>query len=372
MAMRGVIGGWVCAILALAAWAAPVWAEEAVQRPLLDLIDAANKRMADLRQDATLMSAQKELRIAQETTDTRTFIESRVWPIDATVIDVTRSSAPGKFFLHLDAPQLGLGQVDFEEPLANEFVMGLNKGAKVKIFVRLTATLQGETLKLGLAGASVDEKRMVRTDPAVTETDRLAYFGIGVAPVVPAVTGTRPAPTGTSPAPSGKPEFRVNCGGPALVVNGVQWLADQPYSQANGWGYTAIISTNSRTAKEITLPVATPLPISPEMQKPYQTERGGGQGNLCYQFDVPNGKYTVKLGFCESALTGAGQRVFSVEVQGKMVKNDLDVFKLGGGRYKAVLLMYRPILVEEGKLVIRLVGGTKGVPMVNVIEVLGE
>jgi hypothetical protein len=365
MAMRGVIGGWVCTVLALAAWAAPGLAEEAAKRPLLDLIDAANKRMADLRQDATLMSAQKELRIAQEAADTRTFLESRVWPIDATVIDVTRAGAPGKFCLHLDAPQLGLGQVDFEEPLTNEFVMGLNKGAKVRIFVRLTATLQGETLKLGMTGASVDEKRMARTDPAATGTDRPGLSGAGTDTRGAAVTGTRAA------APV-KPEFHVNCGGPALVVNGVQWLADQSYSQANGWGYTAIVSTNSRTTKEITLPVATPLPVSPEMQKPYQTERGGGQGNLCYQFDVPNGKYTVKLGFCEVAMSGPGQRVFSVEVQGKMVKNDLDVFKLGGGRYKAVMLMYRPILVEEGKLVIRLVGGTKGVPMVNAIEVLGE
>jgi hypothetical protein len=351
-------------LLALAAGVAPALAEEAEKRPLLDLIEAANKRMADLRQDATLMSAQKELRIAQEAADTRTFLESRVWPIDATVIDVTRTNAPGKYALHLNTPQLGVSQVDVVEPLTDEFVMGLNKGAKVKIFARLTATMQGETLKLGMTGASIDEKRMARVDSAATGTDRSGLFGVDT-------DTTGAAATGTHSTPPVRTALHVNCGGPAMTINGVQWLADQEYSASATWGY--IGSTGiARTTAKVELPSGMPLPVTPEMMKPFQSARTSGTtGSFSYQFDVPNGKYFVKMGFCDASATMAGQRVFSVEVQGKVVQKNLDVYRLAGARRQAIQLMYHGLVVTDGKFVL-LFDSEKGSPLINSIELFSE
>jgi hypothetical protein len=351
-------------VLALAAGLAPALAEEAEKRPLLDLIDAANKRMADLRKDATLMSAQKELRIAQEAADTRTFLESRVWPVDATVIDVTRAGAPGKYALHLDAPQLGVSQVDIEEPLTDDFVMGLNKGAKVKIFVRLTATMQGETLKLGMTGASIEEKRMTRTDSAATGTDRSGLFGVGSDTTGSAVTGTHPAP-------AVRTALHINCGGPAMTINGVQWQADQEYSAAATWGYIGSTGV-ARTVAKVELPSGMPLPVTPEMMKPFQSARTSGTtGSFSYQIDVPNGKYFAKLGFCDAFSSMAGQRVFSVEIQGKPVQKNLDVYRLAGARRQAIQLMFRGLVVTDGKLLIQF-DSEKGAPLVNSIEVFSE
>src|SRR4029079_1439357 len=65
----------------------------------------------------------------------------------------------------------------------------------------------------------------------------------------------------------------------------------------------------------------------------YRTERFGVTS---FSHPVPNGKYTVKLHFAETstAVTAAGGRVFSVNVEGKDIK-DLDVIAKAGGAKRA-------------------------------------
>ena len=51
-----------------------------------------------------------------------------------------------------------------------------------------------------------------------------------------------------------------------------------------------------------------------------------------FTYKLPNGKYEVKLHFCETyeGITGPGERVFTFDVQGKSFKN-FDVWVKAGG-----------------------------------------
>ena len=65
---------------------------------------------------------------------------------------------------------------------------------------------------------------------------------------------------------------------------------------------------------------------------------------------LPNGKYTVKLHFAETydEITDAGQRVFTVDVNGTEIK-DLDIVKEAGGAKKALVKVV-PVTITNGKL----------------------
>jgi len=67
----------------------------------------------------------------------------------------------------------------------------------------------------------------------------------------------------------------------------------------------------------------------------FQTKR---YSMSAYEFNLPNGKYTVRLHFAETFadITGADQRVYSFTVQGQMPVKDFDLYKEAGGLYKAI------------------------------------
>ena len=79
----------------------------------------------------------------------------------------------------------------------------------------------------------------------------------------------------------------------------------------------------------------------------YQTERWGMAG---YQLAVANGSYTVRLHFAETytGITGPGQRVFSVNIEGTTLSN-IDIFAETGGLNRA-LVKSVPVTVTDGRL----------------------
>lgn len=80
----------------------------------------------------------------------------------------------------------------------------------------------------------------------------------------------------------------------------------------------------------------------------YQTERYSMTG---YNVAVPNGTYTVNLHFAEtySGITGAGQRLFSVGIEGTTVLTNFDIFADAGGANKADVKSF-PVTVSDGQL----------------------
>jgi hypothetical protein len=100
----------------------------------------------------------------------------------------------------------------------------------------------------------------------------------------------------------------------------------------------------------------------------YLTERYGMSAFSC---PVLNGKYLVKLHFAETYedITGAGQRVFSVKVQGHEIK-DLDVFAKAGGALRAHVESV-PLEVTDGKVQITFTENVQSAE-INGIEILPQ
>jgi hypothetical protein len=107
--------------------------------------------------------------------------------------------------------------------------------------------------------------------------------------------------------------LRLNPGGSDWRdATGNTWLADAGYSGG------AIYTTGAQ--------------ISGENEPLYKDQRVGSP-SFGYNFYVPNGTYRVKLGFAEInwMISGPGQRLFHVNINGARVLTYFDVWAVAGG-----------------------------------------
>jgi hypothetical protein len=100
----------------------------------------------------------------------------------------------------------------------------------------------------------------------------------------------------------------------------------------------------------------------------YQSEHYSMNSFSC---KLPNGKYLAKLHFAETydGITGPGQRVFSINVQGHEIK-DFDVWVKAGGAAKAYIETV-PVEVNNGELKIVFTPNVEN-PQINAIEVVPQ
>lgn len=181
------------------------------------------------------------------------------------------------------------------------------------------------------------------------------------APVAPAAPATPAVPA--TPSVPAKPEAAVNP--PALALappvrikagyfssfkdsEGNTWLPDQAF-------------TGGETLERPDLEIAnTKDPII------YRAERYSMTG---FSYPVPNGKYIVKLHFCETfeGIAGPGERVFSFNVEGHDFK-DFDVWAKTGGHLRAYIETV-PVEVTDGKLDVTFTPKVEN-PEINGIEIL--
>jgi len=166
----------------------------------------------------------------------------------------------------------------------------------------------------------------------------------------PAVTSPAPA-AATAPAPS-EPRaatIRIKAGGgPLKDSTGVSWLADTGFSGGD-------------VIERADLPIANTK--QPEI---YRSEH--------YSMDsftqkLPNGKYEVKLHFCETfeGISGPGERVFTFDVEGKTYK-DFDVWAKAGGGARAYVETV-PVEITDGQLDIKFTPQAEN-PQINGIEII--
>jgi len=162
---------------------------------------------------------------------------------------------------------------------------------------------------------------------------------------------------------SPKPQFvlRVNCAATEAYTDaaGSMWLADQSMTGDNTWGATdGEIVDRGELGMETTAP------------RVYETERYSMSG---YTFTLAPGSYTVRLHFAETydGITGAGERVFDVTINGETVLKDFDVYKEAGGSEKPVVKVLRGMQPTEGKITIGFVANIQN-PEINGIEILSE
>ena len=173
------------------------------------------------------------------------------------------------------------------------------------------------------------------------------------APAAQPAVAAGPAATAAA-APSATktvlPPVRIKAGGSDSFkdADGNTWLPDQGFADGE---------TADRPDAQIT---GTTSPA---------IYRGERYSMTSFTYPVPNGKYTVKLHFCETyeGITDKGQRVFSFSVQGHETK-DLDVFDKAGGALHAYIVTV-PIEVTNGKVDITFTPNVEN-PEINGIEIL--
>jgi hypothetical protein len=165
-----------------------------------------------------------------------------------------------------------------------------------------------------------------------------------VAPVAAAVV---PPATGSATVP---PPVRIKAGpGDSFKdADGNTWLTDQGFADGD---------TIERPDVQI---AGTKSPAI------YRSER---YSMTSFSYPVPNGKYTVKLHFCETfdGITDKGQRVFSFNVEGQDFK-DFDVWVKAGGFLRAYVETVN-VQVTDGKLDIKFTSNVEN-PQINGIEIL--
>jgi hypothetical protein len=143
---------------------------------------------------------------------------------------------------------------------------------------------------------------------------------------------------------------RINAGLSTPLTNsdGTVWLPDQNF-------------VDGETVERPDVQIANTT--EPEI---YRSER---YSMTSFSYPVPNGKYTVKLHFCETfeGITGPGQRIFSFNVEGHEFK-DFDVFVKAGGALRAYIETVN-VEITDGKLDITFTPNVEN-PQINGIEIL--
>ena len=175
-------------------------------------------------------------------------------------------------------------------------------------------------------------------------------------PAVPPVAATPAAPvppaaaavTQTATAPLPPVRIKAGPGDSFKDAEGNVWISERGFVEGE---------TTERPDVQIT---NTTTPVI------YQSER---YSMSSFSYPVPNGKYTVKLHFCETyeGITGPGQRVFSFNVEGQEFK-DFDIWVKAGGFLRALIVAVN-VEVTDGKLDITFTPNVEN-PQINGIEIL--
>lgn len=215
---------------------------------------------------------------------------------------------------------------------------------------RVSAILLAGLIGIWLTGCAQQATSEPAASPKPTEAVRMPQDS------VQAQASAAPTP------PTGKRlEIRVNCGAyePFTDKHGRLWLADQELYSGRQWG-----ADDGMTVERTYLQIE-----DTDIPQIYQYERYS-MGS--YVFNVPNGKYTVRLHFAETyeGITEPGMRIFSVSIQGQTVLKDLDLYQRCGPN-KAFVQEYKAVEVKDGKLVIGFTPNIEN-PEINGIEVIAE
>jgi len=170
-------------------------------------------------------------------------------------------------------------------------------------------------------------------------------------------------PTLPTPPAAANLVIRVACGAyqPYTDKNGNLWLPDEV--KAPG---ASLSPLDGLTIERMEI-YEVPNVAFPQI---FQTER---YSMSAYEFNLPNGKYTVRLHFAETftGITSVGQRVYSFAVQGQKPEKDFDIFKEAGGPYKAIQREYKGVAVTNDKLRITFTPNIEN-PAINGIEIFAE
>lgn len=175
----------------------------------------------------------------------------------------------------------------------------------------------------------------------------------------------------TRAAPAQQP-VRINDGGPAQNVGGVEWLGCSSVAACNGYVSGGFPYTRANAVSGVAAPANQAL---------YQSEWTGGfkepsgrvvpAGQSAFKFDVPvqNGSYKVRLHFAEIYQNAVGRRVFDVNIEGGTKElTSFDVFAEAGGINRAIVREF-PATVSDGVLTVDFIRQVENAK-VSAVEIL--
>ena len=186
---------------------------------------------------------------------------------------------------------------------------------------------------------TADENGIIEIQTSVGAADQPTIEAIEIVPA----TGSNPV----GAVPGTTTDLAINSGGP---VEGT-FDADKDFNGGDTATSTAAVTTNANSAPEAV----------------YQSER---YVPFTYVLTglVADAPYTVKTHFAETYWTGPGERIFSVNLNGKYVINDLDVFKTAGGQNIAYDPQFTTNANEYGQIIAQFIYGGADQPFINGIE----
>lgn len=209
------------------------------------------------------------------------------------------------------------------------------------------ADLKGETPLVALDGWNVDVKA-ASSGAAAVAVNQNAQVSHWPETGLPVVLSTNTYIYAAEPAPG----YRISCGGSVVKT----FDPDEDYHGGSTSAHDSAVDTSAVLA-------------GPEAI--YHAERWG---EFSYEFPVkplPAGQtYTVRLHFAETSFKAAGGRRFQVEINGRPVLADFDVFKEAGGGNKALVREFPGLVpTAENKIVIQFKRGAADYPEINAIEI---
>src|ERR1035437_4921128 len=155
-----------------------------------------------------------------------------------------------------------------------------------------------------------------------------------------------------TPASAADATVSINSGGSATG----SFTADQYFSGGSTYTTTNTIDTSQITSN---VPPAAVL----------QTERYGAM-----TYTIPNrtagSAQPVTLYFAETYVTAAGQRIFSVSINGTSVLSSFDIYSAAGGQNRAIARTFSATANSSGQVMIQFTAQTEN-PKVNGITVAG-
>ena len=187
--------------------------------------------------------------------------------------------------------------------------------------------------------------------PAAADTKPQAQVAPPSTPAPAAVTPPAPVTAAAAPNPAAvKPPVRIKAGPsePFKDADGNEWLTERGFDEGSTVERPDLQIANTKT---------------PAI---YHSERYSMTG---FHLPIPNGKYIVKLHFCETfeGISGPGERVFGFNVEGHEFK-DFDLWVKSGGALKAYIETVN-VEVTDGKLDITFTPKVEN-PEINGIEIL--
>ena len=94
-----------------------------------------------------------------------------------------------------------------------------------------------------------------------------------------------------------------------------------------------------------------------------------GDNDMRFDINVPNGTYSVRGLFAETRNIGAGNRLMDIEVQGAVVRSNVDIQSAAGGRFLPVDITV-PATVTNGTLSYVLLRKKGDFTIISSIEIL--